>query len=135
MRKKTPKILIVDDDPDFIDAISMILESAAFDVASLTSPKQIEDRIFEEKPDLVILDVMMDGLFDGFALCNEIKSSAQYKQFNETPIIFVSAVKELTGSRFDITKEAKGSRGPDAYLDKPVKPKELIGVIESLLQK
>ena len=135
MKKRTPKILDVDDDPDFIDAISKVLKSAEFEVASLTSPKQVENRIFDERPDLIILDLMMDGLFDGFDLCNEIRSSDLYKEFSETPVIFISAVKELTGSRFDINIEVNGSRGPDAYLDKPVNPKELIAVIESLLQE
>jgi CheY-like chemotaxis protein len=135
MTSKIPKIMIVDDDPDFVDAVTMILKSATYDVVSVSSPKQVKEKLQVEKPDLILLDIMMDSLFDGFSLCNEIKGSEEYKEFNKIPIIFVSAVKELTGSRFDLNEQEEGFKGPDAYLDKPLKPKELLGKIEELLQK
>jgi len=135
MSKKTPKIMIIDDDPDFIEAVSMILKSATYDVASVNSPKLVGEALAREEPDLILLDIMMDSLFDGFSLCNDIKTSPDYAAFHATPIIFVSAVKELTGSRFDLHEEGEGFKGPDAYLDKPVKPKELLKKIEELLPK
>lgn len=133
--EKKAKILVIDDDPDFNDAMTSILESAHYDVVTAENPDEGKEKIFSEKPDLVLLDIMMDSLFDGFSLCHSIKTSDEYKDFNKTPIIFVSAVKKMTGSRFQFKGEDQGMVGPDDYIDKPVKPEDLISRIERLLQK
>ncbi len=135
MEKQRPKILVIDDDPDFLDAVTPILESALYNVVTASNPEQGKDKIFSEKPDLILLDIMMDSLFDGFSLCHAIKTSKEYKEFKDTPIIFVSAVKEKTGSRFQFKAEEQGMAGPDDYIDKPVKPDDLIARIEMLLKK
>jgi len=135
MEKHKAKILVIDDDPDFIDAVTPILESALYDVVTALSPNEGKEKIFSEKPHLILLDIMMDSLFDGFSLCNAIKTSKEYKEFKDTPIIFVSAVKEKTGSRFAFRGEEQGMIGPDDYIDKPVKPGDLTARIEKLLKK
>lgn len=133
MDKNKAKILIIDDDPDFIDAVTSILESSHYEAISADGPKSAKEKIFSEKPDLILLDIMMDSLFDGFSLCHSIKTSKEFKEFSNVPIIFVSAVKEITGSRFKFQGEDQGMVGPDDYLDKPVKPDVLISHIEKLL--
>ena len=135
MQKQKAKILIIDDDPDFNEAVTPILESALYDVVTALNPEEGKKKIFSEKPDLILLDIMMDSLFDGFSLCHDIKTSEEYKEFHDTPIIFVSAVKEMTGSRFQFNTVEQGMVGPDDYMDKPVKPKDLIARIEKLLNK
>lgn len=135
MEKQKTKILIIDDDPDFRDAVTPILESALYDVVNASNPEEGKKKIFSEKPDLILLDIMMDSLFDGFSLCHAIKTSKEYKEFNDIPIIFVSAVKEVTGSRFQFKGEEQGMVGPDDYIDKPVKPDDLLSRIEKLLNK
>lgn len=132
MDKSKATILIIDDDPDFVDAVSSILESAHYNVSTALDPKRGKEKIYSEKPDLILLDIMMDSLFDGFSLCHTIKTS---KEFNQTPVIFVSAVKEQTGSRFRFEGEEQGMRGPDDYIDKPVNPGDLLSRIEKLLPK
>jgi DNA-binding response OmpR family regulator len=132
--EKKAKILVIDDDPDFTDAVTTILESALYDVVTAANPDQGKEKIFSEKPDLILLDIMMDSLFDGFSLCNAIKTSDEYKDFNKTPIIFVSAVKEMTGSRFQFKGYEQGMVGPDDYIDKPVKPDDLLAHIHKLLK-
>ncbi len=129
------KILVIDDDADFVDAVTPILQSALYDVISAANPAEGKQKILNEKPDLILLDIMMDSLFDGFSLCNDIKTSKEFKEVKDTPIIFVSAVKEMTGSRFHFKAEEQGLVGPDDYIDKPVKPDDLITRIERLLQK
>ena len=129
------KILVIDDDADFVDAVTPILQSALFDVISAANPAEGKQKILNEKPDLILLDIMMDSLFDGFSLCNDIKTAKEFKEVKDTPIIFVSAVKEMTGSRFQFRGEDQGLVGPDDYIDKPVKPDDLITRIERLLQK
>ncbi len=129
------KILIIDDDPDFREAITMVLQSAHYEVVTAENPGEGEKKIFAEKPDLILLDIMMDSLFDGFSLCNAIKTSKEYKEFRNTPVVFVSAVKNLTGSRYTFKPGEQGLVGPDDYLDKPIQPDELLKRIEKLLQK
>ena len=135
MEKRKAKISVIDDDPDFTDAVTPLLESALYDVVTASNPEEGKEKIFSEKPDLILLDIMMDSLFDGFSLCHAIKTSKEYKDFNNTPIIFVSAVKEKTGSRFQFKSEEQGMIGPDDYIDKPVKPDDLTARIERLLKK
>ena len=135
MEKHKAKILVIDDDPDFIDAVTPILESALYDVVAASNPGEGKEKIFSEKPDLILLDIMMDSLFDGFSLCHAIKTSKEYKEFKDTPIILVSAVKEKTGSRFAFRGEEQGMIGPDDYIDKPVKPNDLLARIEKFLKK
>ncbi|OQX55482.1 MAG: hypothetical protein B5M54_01915 [Candidatus Aminicenantes bacterium 4484_214] len=135
MEKIKGKILVIDDDPDFIEAVSAILHSALYEVIAAPNPEEGKKKLLEEKPDLVLLDIMMDSLFDGFSLCHAIKTSKEFRSVKDTPVIFVSAVKEMTGTRFQFKGEEQGLAGPDDYLDKPVKPEELISRIERLLQK
>lgn len=129
------KILVIDDDPDFVDAVTPILQSALYDVVTASSPSEGKAKALTEKPDLILLDIMMDSLFDGFSLCHEIKTSKEFDGMKDTPVIFVSAVKEMTGSRFQFNGEDQGLRGPDDYIDKPVKPDDLIARIRKLLEK
>ena len=135
MEKHKAKILVIDDDPDFVVAVTPILESALYDVVTAANPEEGKEKIFAEKPDLILLDIMMNRLFDGFSMCHAIKSSKEYNEFNDTPIIFVSAVKEMTGSRFQFNAQEHGLKGPDEYIDKPVKPGDLIARIEKLLKR
>jgi DNA-binding response OmpR family regulator len=132
---KGKKILVIDDDPDFIDAVTTILKSATYEVATAANPKEGKNKILADKPDLILLDIMMDSLFDGFSLCHAIKTHKDFKDVKNTPVIFVSAVKELTGSRFQFDGKDQGMVGPDDYIDKPVKPDELLARIAELLKK
>ena len=135
MENAKAKIMIIDDDPDFRDAIAPILQSSLYEVVTAGNPKEGKEKILAEKPDLILLDIMMDSLFDGFSLCHAIKTSKDFKDVSGTPVIFVSAVKEMTGSRFQFKGEDQGLCGPDDYIDKPVKPEDLISRVERLLKK
>jgi len=134
MNNNKPKILVIDDDPDFRKVTSLMLESGSYDVVTAENPQEAEEKLFKEKPDLILLDIMMDSLFDGYSLCHDIKTSPEYQEFRETPIIFVSAVKEKAGSRFTFKTTEEGLVGPDDYIDKPVQPDDLIARIEKLLK-
>ena len=133
MTKEKSKILVIDDDPDFRDAVTAILQSALYDVVTASDPEEGKTAILKEKPDLILLDIMMDSLFDGFSLCHNIKTGKEFKEVKKTPVIFVSAVKELAGSRFAFKGEDQGLEGPDDYIDKPVKSEDLLERIERLL--
>lgn len=129
------KILVIDDDPDFRKIVTIMLKSGAYSVVTANNPQEGKEVLFREKPDLILLDIMMDSIFDGFSFCNEIKTSKEYEEFREAPIIFVSAVKEKAGSRFNFNPSEQGLVGPDDYIDKPVQPDDLLARIEKLLKK
>ncbi len=133
--KTSPKILVIDDDPDFREAITPILRSALYEVITAANSAEGRQKILSEKPDLILLDIMMDSLFDGFSLCQAVKTSPEYADVKSTPIIMISAVKEITGSGFEFKKNEQGMIGPDDYLDKPVKPAVLLARIDKLLKK
>ena len=135
MSKPGTKILIIDDDPDFKKVISLMLESSSYAVETADNPKDAKLKIFDVKPDLILLDIMMDSIFDGYSLCNELKQSAEFQEFNNTPIIFVSAVKDKAGSRVSFDTVEHGLVGPDDYIDKPVQKEDLLTRIEKLLNK
>ncbi len=129
------KILLIDDDPDFRKVVSIMLKSGSYDVITAENPQQGKEKLLSEKPDLILLDIMMDTLFDGFSLCNDIKTSKEYEEFRGTPVIFVSAVKERAGSRFTFDPSEQGLVGPDDYIDKPVQAEDLFARIDKLLKK
>ncbi len=132
--EKAKKILVIDDDLEFSDAVKDLLKLAKYDVVIASDAKEGKEKFLSEKPDLILLDIMMDTPVDGFSLCHEIKTSGKDWE-KDIPVIFVSAVKEKFGSRYSFTGEQEGWRGPDDYLDKPVKPEELLACIKKHLNK
>jgi DNA-binding response OmpR family regulator len=130
-----PKILVIDDDPDFRAAVTAILASASFDVIAADSAAEGKNKILAERPDLILLDIMMDGLFDGFSLCHSVKTAKEFGSVRTTPIIFLSAVKNIAGDRFGFKGEEEGLSGPDDYIDKPVAPADLLARIDRLLKR
>ena len=133
--KKNAKILVIDDDPDFVEAVTIILESKNYKVISASDPTGGLEMILSEEPDLILLDIMMESVFDGFSLCHKIKSSSKYKKYCHVPIIMISAVKNQAGFRFGFNGLDQGMSKPDLYLDKPVKPKHLLVSVENLLKE
>ena len=127
------KLLIIDDDSDYVDGIKSILDKADYEVDVAYNPKDGLEALKSGGYDLLLLDIMMDSMFDGYSFCNDIKTSKELDECKNIPIIMVSAVKNISGSRFAIGLEEQGLRGPDDYLDKPVKADELISRIEKLL--
>jgi DNA-binding response OmpR family regulator len=135
MKTIRAKILVVDDDADYRGSITTILESASYDVVTAANIEEATRKILEDRPDLILLDIMMDSLFDGYSLCHAIRTSDQFTAARTTPIIFVSAVRRIAGSRFGFKGEDQGLTGPDDYIDKPVDPKVLLARIEKFLAK
>ena len=134
-RSEPAKVLVIDDEQAFLDSMQAILESASYQFVAALDPKTGLEMVKSEKPDIILLDIMMDTLFDGFSLCHTLKADRQYKAFHKTPIIFVSAVKDIAGSRFAFDTSAYGQRGPDDYIDKPIDPEYLLERIERLLNR
>jgi len=130
---KKKKILIIDDDPDFTEATRIILESADYEVVTARNGAEGLERVTLEDPDLIILDIMMETMFEGFSVCAALKMTTEYIDYRDTPILMISSVKQEVGSRFNLPKEAEGLEG-DSFLDKPVEPGVLLSKVDELLR-
>ncbi len=124
-------ILIVDDDYDFLEINRLILERAGYRVVTAAEPKQALLRMAEEKPDLVITDLMMTSLDSGFYFARTIKEDTHY---SDVPVIIATSVSSALGLDFrPRTDEDKAQMHVDAYFDKPLDAKKLLATIAELL--
>jgi len=124
------KILIVDDDPDLVEAVTMILESKNYDVATAYGGIEGLQKAKTENPDLIVLDVMMPDK-DGYAVCKEMKADPQ---LSKIPILLLTAVvSHIATTRY--TQQMGLETEADDYIDKPVEPEVLVTRIETLLSK
>lgn len=122
-------VLVVDDDVDFLAQQQLQLQAAGFNVLTAESQKQAEESLKTAKVDLVIVDLMMEHLDGGFALCYHIK-----KTNPGIPVILVTAVASETGLEFDAaTDEERSWVKADAMLAKPVRFEQLRREIDRLL--
>ncbi|MHC4456096.1 MAG: response regulator [Planctomycetota bacterium] len=126
------KILIVDDDPDFTKALQITLESEDYTVVTAADRTEGMDKIRTDKPDLIILDVMMSTWQDGFEMSRELKKDPKYK---DIPILLLTAVKDRSGIDFKSTAGDPTWCPVDQFLDKPVEPDALLAEVKKLLPK
>src|SRR3972149_3607192 len=127
---KNAKILIVDDDPDLTKALKATLESKNYIVITASNSEEGMEKINTDKPDLLVLDVMMATSEDGFEMARELKNNPQFKKM---PILILTAIKGRTGIDF---KSSAGDRDwlpVEGFLDKPVEPPVLLAEIKRLL--
>ena len=123
------KILIVDDDPDFAAAIQKILMSANYHVDMAGNVEDGMKAIEEKKPDLILLDVMMEKYDDGFNMCHDLKHDDRYKGI---PVIIITAVTEVTGLKFDPETDGEYLEADD-YMQKPISPDTLLTKVAGFL--
>ncbi len=124
------KILIVDDDPDITKALKTILESERYTVVTAADRAEGMKKIRNDKPNLVILDVMMSTWSDGFEMSRELKKDPQFK---DMPILILTAVKARSGIDFESSAGDPAWLPVDGYLDKPVEPEQLLTKVKALL--
>jgi DNA-binding response OmpR family regulator len=130
MNKKT-KILLVDNDVDFIDLNKAVLENNGFEVAVAFSGREVMDKVRFEQPDLIVLDLMMEKHDTGFAVAKELKADPLYRNI---PILMLTAVGSETG--MDFSQELDGYwMKTDDYASKPLTPEELVKRINALLAR
>lgn len=119
------KLLVVDDDPGLLLAVSETLRAEDYDVVTARRGSEAMVRIAESLPDLVISDIRMPGM-DGYALVRNLRASPRTRL---VPIVFLTA-KDETADRI-----AGFRSGVDAYLTKPFEPDELVAVVKSILER
>ena len=125
------RILIIDDDPDITEAMTVVLEHKGYTVESAANGSIGMERIKANRPDVIILDVMMRTSQEGFELARQLKGDAEFK---EIPILMLTAVKDKTGLDFKSTAGDSAWLPVEGFLDKPVKPDVLLEKVESLIQ-
>ena len=130
MEKAT--VLIIDDDPDITEAMKVVLENKDYIVRSSGSIESAMESLKENKPNIIILDVMMDTPQDGFILSRQLKQDANYK---DIPILMLTSVKDVIGIDFESAAGDDTWLPVDEYLPKPVKPDVLLEKIAGLLEK
>lgn len=121
-------ILVVDDDTDLVEMISMKLESQDFQVAKAYDGVEALERIKEEKPVLVILDVMMPRK-DGYALCDELKNSDEYK---DIVVVLLTAVSDAISST-NYTHMGGKTTLADDFVPKPIDLDKLMEIVKDNL--
>ncbi len=119
------KILVVDDEVQLVEMIKMRLEASGYEIISAHDGQNGLDKAKKEKPDLMILDLMLPKI-DGYKVCRMLKFDEKYKQI---PIILFSARAQ------EEDKKIGEEVGADAYIIKPFDPQALLGKIKELLKE
>ena len=124
------KILIVDDEPAAIDYASAVLEENGYIAISAEDGIEGMEKAKAERPDLVLLDIMMPGK-GGIALYRDLRKEDETK---DIPVIVITGVAR--GQRFEerMMKKAPGIPPPDGYIEKPMKPEGLLELVGKLLK-
>jgi len=125
-----PYILIVDDDPDILEGILMILETQPYRVGTASDGKKCMEMVAKEPPDLLILDLLMPRM-DGWGVIREMRSNPRYAS---VPIMILSTViEDASHRRYEL--ETGMSMDIQGYVQKPAKPTDLLQRVEKLLPK
>lgn len=130
--EKQADILIIEDDRDLVNILRIVLESRHYRVREAYDGKQGYARIEEQRPDLILLDVMMSTETEGFDLAYKLRNSAAYQKI---PILMLSSFpKKMMEEGSEKFQHLLGEYWPVThFLEKPIEPKELLSIVETLL--
>jgi len=124
------KVLVIDDDPDLVEAVSLVLRAKNYEVISAYGGVEGFDKAKKENPDAIILDVMMPDK-DGYTVCKELKAD---EKLRDIPVLLLTAVvSHIPTTRY--TLQMGMETEADDYIDKPAEPEELVRRVEALLAK
>jgi CheY-like chemotaxis protein len=123
------KVLVIDDDPDFVDAVRMMFEKSGFEVEAAFTPSEGLDKVEATAPDLVVLDVMMPSDYEGFTVARAIREELAKPKL---PLIILSAVHERKQVPYRFAPD-ETYLPVDVFLDKPVDTARLLEAARKLL--
>jgi DNA-binding response OmpR family regulator len=126
------KILVVDDDPDILMAISAVLEAHTHQVVTACDGEEGLVKLKEERPDLMILDLLMPKM-DGFAVLKELQDPRRSKYSNIPVLILTSVREDVSRRRYEL--ETGLELNVEDYVEKPIDPHALVERVEKLLEK
>ena len=132
-----PKIVTIDDDPDVREVLRITLEANNYEVYAASNGTDGLRVIKEVHPDLIILDVMMDTITEGFQVSYQLRSQdpkSEYQEFSKIPIIMLTGISQKMHMRFSPEKD--GEYLPvDEFVEKPIRVESLVEKVKKLLKK
>lgn len=129
------KILMIDDDVNLVNVIKLVLESKGYEFSAAYTASEGLNKIVEVNPDLIILDVIMEDFVAGFRVVSELRTggpNSKYAAYSNIPILMLTSVTAKSNVNFS-DKVGTALLPVDAFIEKPVKPTELLSKIEELL--
>jgi DNA-binding response OmpR family regulator len=126
---KRAKILLIDDDPDFLESIRIVLETKYEVVTALSGDEGLQ-KASSEGPDLILLDIIMP-VTDGFSVAEHLKRDVQLSQI---PVLMLTSFAQRVGET-SIPRSRGFELEAEDYIDKPVAPEELLKRVDSWLKK
>jgi len=127
--ERQPKLLVVDDDPDILDAITTILGTQPYAIDTARDGVECVDKVRQDTPDLIILDLLMPKK-DGFAVVRELRENPKYAKI---PILILTSVRE-DASRRRYELETGLAMDVQDYVEKPISPMDLLDRVKKLLE-
>jgi adenylate cyclase len=121
------KILVVDDDPDFVEIMRTILEANDYNVVTAANGEQALAQVKAQRPDLMLLDIMMSSVLDGLNVSEQLALDPEARFM---PVIMVSSIAETPYAHVFPMGEQPHM---DAWMSKPVDPKVLLAKVADLL--
>jgi CheY-like chemotaxis protein len=119
-------ILLVDDDTVFVEAVAAVLESR-YAIRTASNGTEAIESVAREHPDLIILDVMMDYISEGFDVARKLRQDSATEAI---PIIMLTGVDQMYNYRMEVDESWVPC---DRYIEKPIAPEELLAEVESLI--
>lgn len=129
------KVLIIDDDPDIVLSVRLTLEGAGHTVAEASNSSTGITALKADRPDLIILDVMMDTNTEGFQLAMKLRNpdpTSTYAAFRDIPILMLTAVHSTTPLRFE---QDIDYLPVELFVDKPIDPEDLVNKVDWVLNQ
>jgi len=131
-----PRILIIDDDPDLVESMRIILEANNYEVQSAKNGTEGLRLVKEINPDLIILDVMMDSITEGFQVSYQLRSrdpQSEYRAYSKIPILMLTGVSQQMHMKF--SPETDADYLPvDEFVDKPIQFEALLEKVKRLIK-
>ncbi|MCK4343421.1 MAG: response regulator [Phycisphaerae bacterium] len=127
------KILIIDDDEDYLASTRALLEGEGYEVIEALTGRAGREVAHKNKPDLIVVDIMMESPVEGYSVVQALRFGAAGTDVGEIPIIMVSAVKDDPSSRFPMA-EGMPMITPDAYFTKPLDIPKFLECVQSMLE-
>jgi CheY-like chemotaxis protein len=128
------KVLVIDDDQDFRASVRSLLEGRGYEVFEAVSGHDGLQKVKECKPDVILLDVMMETTEEGYGVVYSLKHRDEYAACRDTPVFMVSSIQESPDERYPLSAETELIR-PDRYLTKPLNIPRFFELLEKALPR
>jgi len=130
-----PKILVIDDDPDVLESIRITLEANNYQVFGADNGTEGLRMVKETFPDLIILDVMMDSITEGFHVSRQLRSrdpNSEYNAYSGIPILMLTGISEKMHMKFS-PKDDEDYLPVDEFMEKPIRFGPLLEKVKALI--